>query len=86
MANGTDPHAVANGTDPHAAASGTQPQPAAADPDAGQDVLAGAAVLRSLPRLTRLDACGETAASFSGTRFLLTGDRPGRRAARRDAP
>ncbi len=68
--------APANGTDPHPAANGTGPHPAAADPDAGQDLLAGAAVLRSLPRLTRLDASGETAASLSGTRFLLTGTSP----------
>jgi acyl transferase domain-containing protein/NAD(P)H-dependent flavin oxidoreductase YrpB (nitropropane dioxygenase family) len=56
-------------TDGPPAAGGTAP--AAAIPDA--HALAGAAVLRSLPRRARLDPAGEGTASVGGARFLLTG-------------
>ena len=62
-------------TDPDAGAA-TQPAAAAADPEAGQDALAGAAVLRSLPRLARCDGPGQPPGSLGGARFLLTGDTP----------
>jgi acyl transferase domain-containing protein/NAD(P)H-dependent flavin oxidoreductase YrpB (nitropropane dioxygenase family) len=59
-----------------AASAGTEPGAAAVDPEAGQDALAGAAVLRSLPRLARLDGPGQPPGSLGGARFLLTGDTP----------
>jgi acyl transferase domain-containing protein/NAD(P)H-dependent flavin oxidoreductase YrpB (nitropropane dioxygenase family) len=64
---GTEPP----GTEP----AGTGPD-AAAPPEAGQDALAGAGVLRSLPRLSRLDGPGQPPGSLHGARFLLTGDTP----------
>jgi NAD(P)-dependent dehydrogenase (short-subunit alcohol dehydrogenase family) len=59
-----------------AAPAGAQPDAAAGEPEAGQDALAGAGVLRSLPRLARLDGPGQPPRSLGGVRFLLTGDTP----------
>jgi acyl transferase domain-containing protein/NAD(P)H-dependent flavin oxidoreductase YrpB (nitropropane dioxygenase family) len=54
----------------------TGPDAATAPPEAGQDALAGAGVLRSLPKLARLDGPGQPPGSLHGARFLLTGDTP----------
>jgi NAD(P)-dependent dehydrogenase (short-subunit alcohol dehydrogenase family) len=60
---------------PGAEAAAPETAPDAA-PAGGQDELAGAAVLRSLPGPTRLDGPGQPPGSLDGTRFLLTGDTP----------